>query len=291
MASPASAVDTAAMAPAPVADFGAMALMAPGPLLVLSRDGLRVEVAPQAGGRIAQITRNRRPQLVGPGRAGAAMIGWGCYPMLPWAGRIRGGAFDFDGRHHQLPLNLAPHAIHGVGFAMPWQVDAYDDHAIELALDLPRDARWPFGGHARHRMSLDDAGGLLLELTLQAGPDAMPATIGWHPWFRKPGRLGFSPRAMYPRDQDGIATRPLVAPTPAPWDDCFVDCGEVVLEDTSQRLTLDSDCSHWVVYDHRAEATCVEPQSGPPDAFNLEPSVLAPGETLRRWFRMQWQGA
>ena len=53
-------------------------------------------------------------------------------------------------------------------------------------------------------------------------------------------------------------------------------------------MRLTSDCRHWVVYDEPAHATCVEPQSGPPDAFNLEPLVLAPGETLQRWFLMEW---
>ena len=43
-----------------------------------------------------------------------------------------------------------------------------------------------------------------------------------------------------------------------------------------------------VVYDMPERTTCVEPQSGPPDAFNLEPRRLAPGETLERWFRLVW---
>jgi galactose mutarotase-like enzyme len=62
----------------------------------------------------------------------------------------------------------------------------------------------------------------------------------------------------------------------------------VELESGEQRLSLSSDCTHWVVYDHDPAATCVEPQSGPPDAFNIEPCVLEPGETLSRWFQMAW---
>jgi len=284
-------------------DADAMAPFAPGPLLRLTRGDLHVDIAPQAGGRIAQVTRRGSAQLAGydpgtaadatgtDGAAGAArgtMIGWGCYPMLPWAGRIRGGRFDFAGRRRQLPPNLGAHAIHGLGFALPWAVQAQDEQAIELSLALPCDRRWPFGGRAWQRVELD-ADGLLLRLAVQAGAAAMPVTIGWHPWFRKPRQLAFTPAAMYSRDQDGIATLPLVAPSPPPWDDCFVNHRPVLLHHASQRLTLRSDCSHWVIYDQRPDATCVEPQSGPPDAFNLAPSVVPAGETLTRWFRMSWE--
>ncbi|MEO6102255.1 MAG: aldose epimerase, partial [Pseudoxanthomonas sp.] len=60
------------------------------------------------------------------------------------------------------------------------------------------------------------------------------------------------------------------------------------LQRAGQQLRLSSDCTHWVVYDQPSFATCVEPQSGPPDAFNLEPSVLAPGATLQKHFLIEW---
>ena len=85
-----------------------------------------------------------------------------------------------------------------------------------------------------------------------------------------------------------MATRPLASPPPGPWDDCFLNDAPVVLHRGGQRVTLTSDCTHWVVYDMPAHATCVEPQSGPPDAFNLEPRSLAPGQTLERWFAIEW---
>lgn len=264
-----------------------MAPLSPGPLIALAAGNLLMEVAPQAGGRIARIARGGVAQLAGLDGSDMAMIGWGCYPMLPWAGRVRRGRFSFGGQGYQLPLNMGMHSIHGVGFAMPWQVECQDARSLELSLELPRDESWPFGGSACHRMELEEDG-VLLSLAVRAGPVAMPAMVGWHPWFLKPDRLQFSPAAMYPRDADGIATLPVAPPSPGPWDDCFVHNGAVVLERAGQRLQLTSDCTHWVVYDEDSAATCVEPQSGPPDAFNTEPCVLAPGETLARWFRMSW---
>ena len=53
-------------------------------------------------------------------------------------------------------------------------------------------------------------------------------------------------------------------------------------------MRLTSDCSHWVVYDEPAHATCIEPQSGPTDGLNLEPLPLEPGESACRWFLWEW---
>ena len=262
--------------------------LAPGPLLRIGNGRLTVDVAPQAGGRIAQIAFDGVEWLCGHAKDNAAAIAWGSYPMLPWAGRIRCGRFEFEGRTYELPPSLGEHAIHGVGFVLPWTVVAQSAESLELMLRLPEDGTWPFGGLARQRIAVSgDA--LRMELSLTATERAMPMPVlGWHPWFRKPERLDFAPEAIYPRDAEGIAARPTIAPTPGPWDDCFVNTAPVVLHRTGQALRLASDCDHWVVYDETAHATCVEPQSGPPDAFNLEPDVLLPGETRAAWFDLEW---
>ena len=56
-----------------------------------------------------------------------------------------------------------------------------------------------------------------------------------------------------------------------------------------QRLRLSSDCEDWVVYDETAHSTCIEPQTGPADAFNIAPRVLAPGQSLQAWFLIEWE--
>ena len=268
----------------------ALRAFAPGRLIELSTDALRVEVAPQAGGRIAQISCDGLDWLCGHAPGNEAAIAWGSYPMLPWAGRVRHGRFEFDGRVVQLPLNLGAHAVHGVGFVLPWQVQAQSAATLEMSLQLPRDARWPFGGRANQRIAITQRT-LRLELSLTAEELAMPRPVlGWHPWFVKPERLDFLPTHCYPRDEQGIATRPLVEPPwGSPWDDCFINSRPVELGRVGRTLRLTADCNHWVVYDERAYSTCVEPQSGPPDAFNLEPGRrLASGETVTAWCHLEW---
>ncbi|MCY3889559.1 MAG: hypothetical protein OXG50_06640 [bacterium] len=44
----------------------------------------------------------------------------------------------------------------------------------------------------------------------------------------------------------------------------------------------------WVMYDERPDLVCVEPQSRAPDAFNRDPEVLEPGETLSVWMKISW---
>lgn len=275
---------------ATVAAPGPLSTLAPGPLLRIGEGALSLDIAPQAGGRIAQIRCDGVEQLVGYAEHGSvAAIAWGCYPMVPWCGRIRGGRFRFDGEAHALPRNLDGHAIHGLGFILPWDVTAHGSAHIEMALALPRDGRWPFGGRARQRVSIEGRQ-LRLSLSVTAEDRAMPAALGWHPWFRKPERLQFEPEAMYPRDAQGIAVMPAGEVRPGPWDDCFVNHRDVVLHRDGQRLVVSSACRDWVVYDGTPHATCVEPQTAPPDAFNLVPGHrLQPGETLAMECVLRWE--
>ena len=263
--------------------------LSPGPLIRIGQGALAVDIAPQAGGRVAQVRFDGIEWLVGHDADNAAMIAWGSFPMLPWAGRIRHGEFDFRGQAWQLPINLGEHAIHGVALGLPWQVDEHAATHAVLSLALPADARWPFGGHARQRIEVDGQQ-LRMTLTVTAAEHAMPVTIGWHPWFQKPDRLDFRPDSYYPRDGEGIAHLPLAPPPPpGPWDDCFISGEPVLLQRGGQRLRLTSSCDHWVVYDQPGHATCVEPQTGPPDAVNLGlASDLEPGASRSAWYLMEW---
>ncbi|MCB0965656.1 MAG: hypothetical protein KDB37_02375 [Ilumatobacter sp.] len=250
--------------------------------ITIASDRVSADVAVDDGGRLAQLTVDGVELLVDD--ASAPPTGWGAYPMVPWAGRIRHGRFSFDGVEYRLPINFDHHAIHGVGFVLPWDVDDGSGDHLDLRLDLPSDERWPFGGVATQRFRVDDLG-LTTELTVLAGDRAFPVSFGWHPWFRKPERLDFRPTAMY-RRHDGVAADDLVPPPPPPWDDCFVNHEPVGLRIDGVELELTSSCDHWVVYDERTYATCVEPQTGPPDAFNIAVRRLEPGASMSAWYRI-----
>jgi aldose 1-epimerase len=149
---------------------------------------------------------------------------------------------------------------------------------------------WGFGGTVSQTIHLSDDR-VDVTLRVESTGAEFPAEIGWHPWFRKPEHLDFSPTAMYERDEVGLPTGALVEPTYGPWDDCFIAAGPVVLgydRPHAAAVTISSDCSHWVVFDEPAAATCVEPQSGPPDSFNLVPHVVTPDDALTRRMSIAW---
>ncbi len=236
--------------------------------------------------------------------------------MAPWAGRVRGGSFRYFDTDHQLRLNQddsgnsepgRQHAMHGTVLDAAWSVDEQTGSTLKLSCPLEQPGSgWTFGGTAHQCIEvLDHQLRCDLSVTVdhdhgaqRDGPHAerpsspsFPAEIGWHPWWRKPTALSFHPDAMYERDATGLPTGRLVAPAPGPWDDCFVNTAPITLHydrPAVREVTLSSDCDHWVVYDEPSHATCVEPQSGPPDAFNIRPQIVTATHPLRRTMIVGW---
>jgi aldose 1-epimerase len=184
---------------------------------------------------------------------------------------------------------MAPHAIHGVVFDRPWTTVSGDTLSVELG------EPWPFAGSVTQRFDLE-FDRLLVTMELAAA-EPMPASVGWHPWFRRSldgvgqVRLGFEPGAMFERDAEGIPSGRLVSPTAGPWDDCFTDLrtDPRLAWPGGPELTISSSCADWVVFNQRDDALCVEPQSAPPDAVNLGPTVVEPGEPLVATMEWRWR--
>jgi aldose 1-epimerase len=272
--------------------------------VVLRADDVRLTVDPRQGGRMASLRIGEPEVLV---TEGWGPIRWGCYPMAPFAGRIRDGRFTFRGREIQLPLNLPPDAIHGTVFERPWEVASQADDQLVLTIDLG--PTWPFRGTVTQSIRLAP-GGLDASLTLEAD-EAMPAVLGWHPWFRRyldaapdgPGtrstevELVLDAASMFERGADGLPTGTLVAPRPRPWDDAFTGLrtSPVVRWQGALQITLSSTADVWVVYDEPVEGVCVEPQTAPPDAVNLaaaageEPDVADRGQPMTTSMAWRWR--
>jgi aldose 1-epimerase len=256
-------------------------------IFTLSNDSASVVVDATHGGRLAALRIHDAEVLLTSGSDDTALT-WGCYPMVPYAGRVRSGVVRFNNVDYQLPLTLPPHAAHGTVFAQSWNVVDVSASRIELSTDLG--SHWPFGGSVSHRIELKDDY-VNLELRVTAGDHAMPAQVGWHPWFCKPSRTSLIFESMLQRDEHGIATSRCVQTDANNVDDCFVNpLAPLSLTVNGVDLVLSSDCSHWVVYDLPPQSTCVEPQSGAPNEINDSPVILAPGESLTKWFIIAWTG-
>jgi aldose 1-epimerase len=218
-------------------------------------------------------------------------FGWGCFVMAPWAGRVRHARATWQGRTFTLPEHDDGHAIHGLVHSAPWQRIEATAWQVDVSAD-----EWFAPLRVVHRVTLA-ADHLHLHLEVSALDAPAPATVGWHPWFRREIdgaalELALPPAEMLARDPEGIATAQRVEVPVPPWDDAFVGIEAPVRLTWPGIATLgiETDAPVTVVFTERATVACVEPQSGPPDEVNQRPKVVSPGAPLHvsttwRWLR------
>lgn len=220
-------------------------------------------------------------------------LDWGLYPMVPYAGRLRHGELPWRGETYHLPRRRPPHAIHGTVLDTEWNIVSLSPSACTLS--TPLGTPWPFSGRVDHDITLTDSG-LDLRLTVHAEVD-MPVQIGWHPWFHKTSRLSLPFRSIHRRDDAGVAESFVTPIDTSTWnrehwsdvDDCFTDLdGGLTIQIDSLVVHLSSTCEHWVVFDQPPHATCVEPQSGPPNVLAVDPTIVRSGESRHESFSLSW---
>ncbi|MFJ2771355.1 aldose 1-epimerase [Streptomyces sp. NPDC087300] len=219
---------------------------------------------------------------------------YGCFPMVPWCGRIRDGRFRDGAAVHQMPLNSPPHAIHGFARDAEWRTARASRTEAVFTYELTDP--WPYPGRVTQIVELgEDA--LTLRLGIETYGDSFPAQAGWHPWFQR--NLGdqdvtvdFSPAWQEERGDDHLPTGRRVDVRPGPWDDCFgmPDGVDVTLTWPGQLEVNVKSREQWVVvYDEQEAAVCVEPQTGPPDGLNTAPRLVTPIEPLETATTWSWR--
>lgn len=239
-------------------------------------------VDPEGGGRLTRLAVGG-VELLAPA---------GCFVMAPWVGRTGWGRFTHDGVVHRLPVDMAPHAIHGTVRGVAWSVVDADDHRCVLTATLG--PVWPWPAWCEHVVELA-ADHLALHLSLHADETPFPAAVGWHPWLRKPEHIALEADALLERGDDHLPTGARSAPDvpgDKPLDDCYegVRWPALVRLPDGIDLRIEADgCRYAVLYDEQEATTCVEPQTAPPDALNSgEATIVSPGKPLRATMRLRW---
>jgi aldose 1-epimerase len=257
------------------------------PVLLESRH-LRLQVYPQDGGRITslqafglEVLRQWNPQR--------KAFQYGCFPMVPWVGRLGNATLNAHGQRYALPANKPPHALHGMACYSSWEI--IEQSANQLTLCMPLVSPWPWPGKVLQRLSLSDDS-LTLRLEIHAQVDEFPASAGWHPWFAKQIRpdaqegelqLFFAPDWQEEQGEDELPTGNKIAPGPGPWDDCFgfsSGLGVGLQWPGLLSMRMISAAQSLVVFDKQPDATCVNPLTQPPNAINATPQWVRPGDPL-----------
>ncbi|GKQ35873.1 aldose 1-epimerase [Streptomyces sp. A012304] len=260
--------------------------------ITLTAGDAEVTVQPGNGGRVGGL-RVGGTELLRQGER------FGCFPMVPWCGRIRDGRFLDGATLRQMPLNAPPHAIHGTVRDGAWRVARSSADEAVLTYDLVEP--WPHPGRVTQIVALSEDA-LTLSMAVETYSSSFPAQIGWHPWFNralmgKDGtvgedvRLDFSPAWQEERGDDHLPTGNRVEPKPGPWDDCFgmPDGVAVTLTWPGQLSVEVTSPEQWVVvYDEQEAAVCVEPQTGPPNGLNTLPRLVTPLEPLEATTTWRW---
>jgi len=158
------------------------------PLITLSAGSLDLVLSPVTGGSIARFTYRdggrQVPILRGCAGVPDEVLAAGCFPLVPFVNRVRGGQFSFRGRTVRLAPNMAgdPSPLHGQGWLAPWRVATVSAHEAVLEFDHSA-GEWPWAYEARQHFILDENS---LEIALSCrnqSSDPMPCGLGQHPYF------------------------------------------------------------------------------------------------------------
>jgi aldose 1-epimerase len=276
----------------------------------LEAGGLRLAFDPVLGGAITSLTHDGQ-DLLRPTPDGATdVLETACFPLVPYANRVADGRFSFGGRTAALSRNMAgqAHPLHGDGWRGAWQVEARGGDFATLHFE-PGTTEWPWRYRARQTFRLRPDG-LTVELAVTNLDNAPgPFGVGFHPYFphSATARLTACTTGVWRSSADLL---PVELTPAAPWaggaavrterllDHCHTGwAGSARIDLGPGRPSLDLTASPDLRWLHvfappTEDFFCVEPVSHAPNAVNMaDPQahgvrVLAPGETLSAWMRL-----
>jgi aldose 1-epimerase len=280
----------------------------------LGRNGVVARIDPADGGRIVSLVIGGVERILPKALASVRepALYWGCYPMVPWAGRLSHGRIPTNDGEVRLDANLPPSSIHGLGFDKSWEIVERSETAVTMTCEL-RGLGWPFGGHALQTVRVS-ANRLELELQVGGYAKAGPAGLGWHPWFMRPPtgdiELRVDSSKVLVLDADMAPTGEVRPVTPGEdlrsgpmlgarrLDHVYVQTkGPATVRWPDLELRIEYDKSLQTVVVHTPpEGVCVEPQTMWPNAPLLAAAgvsdtgmrTLEPGDTLSAQEEWTW---
>lgn len=280
-------------------------------LLRLAEGAISLDLVPAIGGSIAALRLDGidlfRP-LSAKDRARGNVLGVGSFPMIPYANRIAGNAFTFEGRTYRFEANNPPeiYNVHGTGWHRAWTVEAVTERTARLALTVREEGRYSYAATQEFRVATE--GVELVTSVTNLGAERMPFGLGHHPWFpRDPDVVvGFRARSFHLNEPEMVIGERVSLPPEVAFDPprglpnrwrCsdyggWDGAATIAFPGRGVGLRIEGDKAyrHLMVYaDPTQPVFCIEPQTNGSGAFNREGAftdaeeglaLLGPGESL-----------
>ena len=278
-------------------------------------------VVVEVGGGLRTYSAAGRELLDGYPADGQITSGRG-QVLIPWPNRLQDGAYEFEGRRHQLPLTEVEHqnAIHGLVRWAGWRVGEREQSRVVMEHVIHAQPGYPFSLAVSIEYVLSDQGLSVATTVTNTGPDPCPYGCGAHPYLTlgtatvdsivltAPGRevLRSDDRGI-PVDQVAVEGTEYDFRQPRAigatrLDHCFTDLErddglarvELRAPEENAGLTLWMDETYGYVMlftgdplpDVNRRSLAVEPMTCPPNAFSTGEAVirLEPGDSFTsRW--------
>ena len=229
--------------------------------------------------------------------------------LIPWPNRIEEGAYEFEGRRHQLALDdvTAGNAIHGLVRWAGWRIGEREQSRVVLEHVLHPQPGYPFALALSIEYVLSDTGLSVFTTATNTGPNPCPYGCGFHPYLtlgtptvdsvllRAPGQTVLSSDARgIPTGRSSVSGTEFDFTEPRPigttrLDNCFTDLhreeGVARVELRSEdgagvTLWLDDAYGYVMVFtgdplpDIARRSLAVEPMTCPPNAFRTGEALI-----------------
>lgn len=183
-----------------------------GQLVTLRAGAAECILCPDVGGSIVSWSIDGQDMLR---RADDSAIASGdplrfaSFPLVPFSNRIADGSFEWGDEQIKIDPNFAPepHAIHGVGWEMPWEVSEQSDTRCVLTFHHKANSRWHWPFSATQTIFLTED---TLKIALEAVnlcDEATPLAFGHHPYFdQQNAYLAFEAAQIFMSGADGLPT-------------------------------------------------------------------------------------
>ena len=149
-------------------------------IYTLFHGALKLDISDQGG--VIEGFWHDTTALLRPGKKNGVATDASCFPLVPFANRVSGNRFVWQGREYPLHPNVEwdAHYLHGDGWLGQWQCVTRSDDSLCLEYEHR-------GGVYHYRVSQTfhltaDALTVTLSVTNE-GAETLPFGTGWHPYF------------------------------------------------------------------------------------------------------------